>query len=84
MFSVSVDEPVEGGQLVLNGRSADLMLNADGDYWAKWDGSDASGQIRVRYPDGGLATCQVGYVTPGMLEVQHYAVVDRNCQQITV
>lgn len=80
MFSVSVDEPVEGGRLVLNGRSAEFMQNVDGNYWEKWDGADADGQIEIRYPDGAMTTCQISYVTNGMLEVQQFVVTDRRCE----
>ncbi len=80
MFSVSVDEPVEGGRLVLNGRSADLMQNVDGNYWAKWDGADAHGQIEIQYPDGTMTACEIGYVTNGLQNVQQFAVTDRTCE----
>ncbi len=79
MFSVDVDEEIAGGTLTLNGSSARLERNADGTYWAKWDGSDASGQITLEYPDGSTARCEVGYVTHGIKE-QRYQVVDRECE----
>ncbi len=82
MFSVSVDEEVSGGTLTLNGKRAPLMRNVDGAYWAKWDGSDASGTIEVVYPDGTKAVCEIGYVTHGMTDVQKYAVIDRQCTAV--
>ena len=82
MFSVSVDEEIRGGTLTLNGASAPLMHNIDGAHWAKWDGSDASGRIEVVFPDGAVTVCEIGYVTHGMLEVQAFAVVDRQCSQL--
>lgn len=82
MFSVSVDEPVKGGRLILNGKSANLMRNVDGHYWAKWNGADASGRIDIEFPDGSIASCRIGYVTNGMLEIQHYAVTDRLCAPV--
>jgi len=78
MFSVDVDEEITGGALTLNGSSARLIRNADGSYWAKWDGSDASGQITLDYHDGSTVRCAVGYVTHGIKE-QRYRVVDREC-----
>lgn len=82
MFSMEVDEDIAGGTLTLNGASASLMRNVDGAYWAKWNGSDASGTIEVVYPDGAKAVCEVGYVTRGMGDVQKYAVVDRKCRAV--
>lgn len=82
MCSVTVDEEVSGGTLTLSGKSARLMRNVDGAYWARWDGSDASGTIEVVYPDGAKAVCEVGYVTHGMTDVQAYAVVDRQCAAV--
>jgi uncharacterized protein YfaP (DUF2135 family) len=82
MFSVTVDEEVAGGTLTLNGNSAPLMRNIDGAYWAKWDGSDASGTIELVYPDGDKTVCEIGYVTHGMTDVQTYSVVDRQCTAI--
>jgi len=81
MFSVSVDEPVKGGTLTLNGRSANLIHNIDGAYWAKWNGSDASGTIRVIFPDGKSTICRIGYVTPGM-GIQRFEVLNRRCNQV--
>lgn len=80
MFSVTVDEEVRSGTLTLNGASAPLMENVDGAYWAKWDGSDASGRIVVVFADGGTAVCDIGYVTHGM-GVQSYQVANRRCSQ---
>ncbi|MGE3692861.1 MAG: hypothetical protein AB7F98_15915 [Novosphingobium sp.] len=81
MFRVQVDEPVVGGVLVLNGHSAKLMHNVDGAYWAKWNGSDASGTVEVQYPDGSKTICQVGYVTHGMIEPQEFVIERRKCHQ---
>jgi hypothetical protein len=81
MFRVIVDEPIVGGDLTLNGRSAHLMHNVDGAYWAKWTGSDASGQIVIRYADGANTTCRVGYVTRGMTEIQDFEITRRECEQ---
>ncbi len=81
MFRVAVDEPSVGGTLTLNGASAELMHNVDGNYWAKWDGSDADGQIDVRFPDGGHVVCRIGYVTKGM-QIQNYEIVHRQCEPI--
>lgn len=78
MIAVDVDEEIEGGKLVLNGKSAGLTKNVDGVYWAKWDGPDASGYIEIRYPDGERIQCRVGYVTHGM-EPQRFEVRDRTC-----
>ena len=80
MFRVDVDEQIVGGTLILNGHSAHLMKNVDGAYWGKWNGSDASGRIEISYSDGGKATCTVGYVTPGMSEIQSFSVTHRVCQ----
>ncbi|MFM7405058.1 MAG: hypothetical protein ACKO1N_13430 [Erythrobacter sp.] len=82
MFSVTVDEELSGGTLTLNGSSAPLMRNIDDAYWAKWEGSDASGTIEVVYPDGAKTVCEVGYVTHGMTDEQAYAVVDRQCTAV--
>ena len=82
MFSVSVDEDVSGGTLTLNGKRAPLMHNIDGAYWAKWDGSDASGVIEIVYPDGAKVVCEIGYVTRGMTDVQRYEVIDRHCNAV--
>jgi hypothetical protein len=82
MFRVEVDEPIDGGTLTLNGNSAALIKNADGAYWAKWDGSDASGRIEIVYPDGTKAVCTVGYVTNGLLEIQNFVVTDRQCNAV--
>ena len=81
MFRVEVDEPITGGKLTLNGKSAALMKNVDGAYWAKWNGSDAAGEVEVRYPDGSTATCQIGYVTHGM-GIQTIQVRRRHCEWI--
>lgn len=80
-FRIEVDEPIVDGQIVLNGTYANLMENPDGAYWAEWAGSDASGQIDVAYPDGGRASCLVGYVTRGM-DMQEFTVRDRKCEQV--
>lgn len=82
MFAVDVDEPISGGALILNGNSAGLMKNIDGAYWAKWSGSDASGSIVVRYPDGAKTTCSVGYVTHGMSDIQRFEIKKRICEQL--
>ena len=82
MFSVNVDEPIVGGTLTLNGGNASLMKNVDGAYWAKWGGSDASGQIAVVFPDGARAVCKVGYVTNNMTDIQRFSVKDRKCEQV--
>ena len=81
MFRVDVDEKIEGGTLTLNGKSADLMKNVDGDYWAKWNGSDADGEIKIVFPDGKTTTCRIGYVTPGV-GIQEFAVRHRQCEQV--
>ena len=78
MFRVYVDEPVAGSTLTLNGQSARLMNNVDGAYWAKWNGADAHGRIDITYPDGGKATCRIGYVTSGM-GIQNVSVRRRVC-----
>lgn len=82
MFRVEVDEPANGGTMTLNGNSADLMTNIDGALWARWESSDASGEILIRYPDGDTTTCQIGYVTHGLHEIQQFRVVDRDCEQV--
>jgi hypothetical protein len=79
MFAVDVDEPIAGGTLTLNGRSARLKKNMDGRYWAKWNGSDADGKIDILYPDGGKASCRIGYVTHGM-SIQNFSVSKRICR----
>jgi hypothetical protein len=81
MFRVDVDEKVDGGTLTLNGTSAHLMKNVDGSYWAKWDRSDADGEIQIMFPDGGTTTCRIGYVTHG-LTVQEFVVRSRRCEQV--
>ena len=81
MFRVDVDEQVKGGTLTLNGNSADLMKNLDGNYWAKWNGSDADGDIRIVFPDGQTTTCHVGYVTQGM-GIQEFEIRHRQCEQV--
>ena len=78
MFRVEVDEPIAAGSLSLNGNSARLMKNVDGAYWAKWNGSDASGRIDIVYPDGGKAFCRIGYVTQGM-GTQTLSIRNRVC-----
>lgn len=78
MFAVAVDEPIKGGMLTLNGRSAALIHNVDGAYWGKWTGPDADGRIEIRYPDGAVVHCALGYVTPGM-EAQRFSVTRRVC-----
>jgi hypothetical protein len=78
MFAVDVDEPIAGGTLTLNGRSARLMKNIDGAYWAKWGGADANGRIDILYPDGGKASCGIGYVTNGM-GIQRASIEKRVC-----
>jgi hypothetical protein len=82
MFRVHVDEPILGGELVLNGRAARLMKNVDGAYWAKWSGSDASGEISIAYADGMSVKCTVGYVTNGMTDIQNFEVRRRRCEQM--
>ena len=82
MFAVDVDEKIDGGNLVLNGKAAALMKNADGAYWAKWDGSDASEFIELIYPDGEAVRCEVGYVTHATLDVQTFEVKGRTCAQV--
>ncbi|MBY6217559.1 hypothetical protein [Qipengyuania aquimaris] len=82
MFAVDVDEEIDRGNLVLNGDAAALMKNTDGAYWAKWDGSDASGYIELIYPDGETVRCEVGYVTQGMRDVQSFEVRERACAQV--
>ena len=81
MFRVEVDEQVVGGRLFLNEKSARLMRNADGAYWGKWTGSDASGRIEIDYPDGSVVVCKIGYVTHG-LEIQDFQIRKRNCLQV--
>ena len=82
MFKVNVNERIVGGRLTLNGRSDRLMRSLDGAYWAKWNGSDASGSIEILYPDGEKVTCNVGYVANGIFDIQEFAVTDRVCQQV--
>jgi len=83
MFRVQADEPIESGRLILNGRSADLMRNVDGAYWAKWDGADASGQIELFFAGGRTVRCEIGYVTNGLIEVQEFVVESRRCRQVS-
>lgn len=82
LFRVQTDEPVVSGSLQLNGKSANLMKNFDDAYWAKWNGSDASGKITLQFEDGASTTCIVGYVTNGMNEIQEYAVSRRVCKHV--
>jgi hypothetical protein len=82
MFSVEADEPITGGELTLNGKSARLMKNVDGAYWAKWNGADADGFIIVHYGDRSSARCRIGYVTSGMTDIQQFKVTGRTCVQI--
>lgn len=81
MFRVDVDERLDGGTLTLNGNSAPLLKNVDGAYWAKWNGADADGEIRIVFTDGASTICRVGYVTQGM-GVQKFAVKNRQCEQV--
>lgn len=81
MFSVAVDEDIDHGTLTLNGNTGKLMRNMDGNYWAKWSGSDASGHIEVVFSDGETTRCEVGYVTHGLLEVQEFVVENRKCRK---
>ena len=78
MFKMEVDEPITGGELILNGRSARLMKNVDGAYWGKWNGADADGEMVVHYSDGATARCRIGYATRGM-EIQTYRIQHRQC-----
>ncbi len=80
MFRVEVDEAISGGELTLNGNSARLMKNIDGAYWAKWNGSDADGDIVVHFVDGADVKCMVGYVTRGY-GTQTFVVRQRKCEQ---
>ena len=80
MFKVEADEPIQTGELTLNGISAELQSDADGTQWGEWHGSDASGQIELTLTDGTIVRCPVGYVSHG-LDVQHFVVSDRNCEQ---
>lgn len=81
MFRVESDEVINDGILTLNGHSARLMKNVDGAYWAKWNGADADGRITVSFPDGGHASCRVGYITNGM-GTQQFAIANRQCVQV--
>jgi|GEM_PF-1132170 len=80
MFRVEVDEPVTRATLTLNGASAGMMKNVDGAYWAKWNGSDASGKIDIVFPDGGIVSCKIGYVTSGLTEVRTFVMRGRKCE----
>ena len=82
LFAVEVDEPIKGGVLTLNGKSAKLMRNIDGRFWAKWDGSDADGSVDVTFVDGASASCRVGYVTNGMTDVQAFRIIARRCEPV--
>ena len=82
MFRVEVDEAIDHGTLTLNGRSVGLMKNVDGAYWAKWNGSDASGQIDIVFTDRAGASCAVGYVTHGISDIQQFLVRRRRCMQV--
>lgn len=81
-FAVDVDEDIRGGTLTLNGKTSELTQNLDGQYWGKWGGSDASGEIELIFLDGENVRCPVGYVTHGMIEPQKFIVSDRDCKQV--
>lgn len=81
-FELEVDERISSADLVLNGKTSNFERHGYGPYKSEWNGSDASGQINILYPDGSRTTCQVGYVTHGITEPQRFRLENKACKQV--
>ena len=84
--SFMVEDPqgqIVGGELLLC--EAVSPLEQVGEDWHANMHVDCegSGEIRLALADGSQATCEVGYVTPGMLQDWLFHLEDGACVQVT-
>jgi hypothetical protein len=77
-FLVTIDEPADRAELVLDDYPMEMRPIPSGQYEAVWEGGDSSGYIEVLYPDGATVRCSIGYATIGM-EDQVFEIRDRSC-----
>lgn len=80
-FDLKSDEPLKSATLSLRDQRISMEKGADGVYVAHWAGGEADGTIQVIFPDGGVASCRVGYVTDG-LGPQKFMLEHRRCSQL--
>lgn len=84
-FIVSLDEPARSAHLALgnaNGMTETLMAGGPIRFTASRDIGDASGSIRIKWPDGSTTDCPVGYITNGEAEPHLVAIHKRQCAEI--
>ena len=80
-FELELDEPALTASLTLNGETTD-MEDGPSSFRASRDVSDASGEIRVRYVDGEILRCRIGYITNGEREPHLVDIRSRKCPTI--
>ena len=84
-FVVKLDEQARSVSLTLGNSNGDVTTAMDGGptkFTGSQDIGDASGAIRVEWPDGSSTECIVGYITNGEREPHVVAIDDRKCPKI--
>lgn len=83
--SFMVEDPqgqIAGGTLSLCGQA--VPLDQVGEDWhaSARISCEGSGEIRLVLAGGGMATCQVGYVTPGSVQDFLFRLQEGECRQV--
>jgi hypothetical protein len=77
-FELELDQAALGASLTLNGETI-RMQGGPTSFRGSRDLADASGEIQVRFADGEIVHCPIGYVTNGEREPHAFQVFARKC-----
>lgn len=84
-FIVKLDEDAKSAELVLGNSDGNKMTRMDGrrrEFSSARLIGDASGFIRIEWPDGSETRCLIGYITNGEREPHIAIVKNRGCSDI--
>jgi hypothetical protein len=84
-FEVTLGEPANAVFLILGNSEGDVSTMMEGgptDFSGSRFIADASGVIRIMWPDGSNTECMVSYITNGETEPHSVVVKDRLCPEI--
>ena len=85
-FIVKLDQDAKSAELVLGNSDGNKTTVMDGGP-REFSGSrfmgDASGFIRIEWPNGSETRCLIGYITNGEREPHIVSVENRRCSEIT-
>lgn len=79
---VEADEPIEDAWLVLNGEEVQSRRVSERAFMVDWNGSEASGEFRIRFRDGAETSCSIGYLEGNSFYDEKYEVIDRQCEPV--